>query len=498
MANNVIKFGTSGWRAKIGEDFNLNNIRRAAHATALHIKENRSYGFKGEEYLLHLQSQKSASEKTPLVVIGYDTRFFSENAAEAIAEVFAFHGIATLISHSDCPTPVVAWTVMKNKAVGGVMITASHNPPDYNGYKWTPFWGGPALPEITADIEARALSLSALAVEKRIPFEQAKRSNLIKIVDFKKSYFQQISSLIDVNIIKKSKLKIATDSVNGASRNYLRPFLEGLGLKVMAMREERDVYFSGRSPDTDADNLSNLRETVVKNKLDIGLACDGDSDRFGIIDSDGEWISPNVALGLLFNHMAKNKGLRGNGVRSVMTSHFMDAVAKIYGCEVRVTPVGFKYVGNLLRTGQYILGGEESAGLSIINHVPEKDGIIACLLAVEMLAYENKPIKKILANITKETGTFHNIRVNFHLDEETDINSVIDRLNSNPPLNLAGSPVWRIDTTDGFKFILKDGSWAGLRPSGTEPLVRIYAESKDEKKLKAIVEEAKKIAVGNF
>lgn len=498
MANNIIKFGTSGWRAKIGEDFNINNIRRAAHATALHIKENKTYGFKGEEYLLHLQSKNVKAGKNPLVVIGYDTRFFSENAAKIIAEVFAFHGIVSLLSHSDCPTPVLAWTVMDNNAVGGVMITASHNPYDYNGYKWTPFWGGPAIPEITADIELRALSLSAASIEKRIPFEEAKASNLIKIGDFAKSYFNQISKLIDTKAIKNSGLKIAADSVNGAARNYLRPFLESIGVKVIGLREERDVYFSGRSPDTDAENLSLLRETVIKNKLNLGLACDGDSDRFGIIDSDGDWLAPNTALGLIFNHMAKNKGLKGKGARSVMTSHFMDAVAKIHGMEVRETPVGFKYIGNLLRTGQYLLGGEESAGLSIMNHVPEKDGIIACLLTAEMLAFEKKSLKKILSEIRKETGHYHNTRINFKLDEKTDINSVIDRLNSNPPLNLGGSPVWRIDTSDGFKFILKDGSWAGLRPSGTEPVVRIYAESKDEKKLKEIVEAAKKIAVGDF
>lgn len=498
MANNIIKFGTSGWRARIGEDFSINNIRRAAHATALHIKENKIYGFKGEEYNLHLSSRNAKAGKNPLVIIGYDTRFFSENAAKIIAEVFAFHGIVSYVSHSDCPTPTLAWMVMKHNAVGGVMITASHNPPNYNGYKWTPFWGGPAIPEITADIELRALSLSAAAVEKRIDFEEGSASNLIKVMDFHKTYLEQISSLVDISAIKKAGLKVAVDSVHGACRTYLRPFLENIGVKVTGIRENRDVYFGGHSPDTDKENLSELIKTVTKNKLNLGLACDGDSDRFGIIDSDGSWISPNTMLGLIFNHLVKNRGLKGRGARSVMTSHFIDAVARINGLEVRETPVGFKYIGNLLRTGQYILGGEESAGLSVLNHVPEKDGIIACLLAAEMVAYERKPIKKILAELEKQTGTYHNLRLNFHLDEKIDITNVIDRLNSNPPLNLGGAPVWRIDTTDGFKFILKDGSWAGLRPSGTEPVVRIYAESRDEKKLMDIVEAAKKIAVGNF
>ncbi len=498
MANNVIKFGTSGWRARIGEDFNTSNIRRVAHATALHIKENKTYGFNGEEYIAYCANKKAKIPPTPLVIIGYDTRFFSENAAKIVAEVFAFHGISTHISTSDCPTPALAWMVMKNNAVGGVMITASHNPPNYNGYKWTPFWGGPALPEITADIEIKALSISSAQIERRIPFDEARSSNLIKVVDFHKTYFDQLSSIVDTRIIEKAGLNIAVDSVNGACRTYLRPFLENIGVKVTGLREERDVYFSGHSPDTDEGNLSSLIKTVKNGKMHMGLACDGDADRFGIVDSDGSWISPNIMLGLIYHHLINNRKVAGDAARSVMTSHFIDAIAKLHGMEVRETPVGFKYIGNLLRTGKYLIGGEESAGLSVMNHVPEKDGLIACLLAAEMIAFEKKPIKKILAEVQKKTGVYYNIRLNFKLDESLDINAIIDKLNTNPPLNIGGAPVWKIDNTDGFKFILKDGSWAGLRPSGTEPVMRIYAESKNEGKLKDIVEAAKKIAVGNF
>jgi len=498
MANNTIKFGTSGWRARIADDFNVSNIRRVAHATALHIKENREFGFKGEEYRLHLEKKRTADSKTPLIVIGYDTRFYSEQAAGIVAEVFAFHGIASLLSHCEAPTPTIAWLVMKNNAIGGVTITASHNPPNYNGYKWTPFWGGPAIPEITNDIELRSLSVTNIMLGKYVKFDEAVSSNLIKIADFHKDYMDQIHKLIDLAALKKFKIKVAADSVNGTARTYLRPILEKAGVSVIGLREERDVYFGGHSPDTDAENLGLLRETVLKNRLDLGLACDGDADRFGIIDSQGNWIAPNTVLGLLLEHLVKNRGLKGKVARSVMTSHFVDSIAKYHGLETRETPVGFKYIGNLLRTGQYLIGGEESGGLSIQNHVPEKDGVLACLLMAEMVAYEKKPISKILAAINKNVGTFYNTRLNFHLSGKIDITSIVDRLSNKPPLTVANASVWRIDHTDGFKFVMKDGSWLGLRPSGTEPVVRIYAEAKDQKRLKEIVDSGKNIINGKF
>jgi len=498
MANYNIKFGTSGWRAKIADDFNIINIRRVAHATALHIKENKEYGFKGEDYILYLKNKKSALPITPTVIIGYDTRFYSEHAAKIVAEVFAYHGIISILSNCEAPTPVIAWMVMDTNSIGGVTITASHNPPYYNGYKWTPFWGGPAIPEITSDIELKLSSVTNIMLEKFIPFEEALSSNLIKITDFHKTYFNQIQNLIDFKTIKKAGIKIAVDSVHGTARSYLRPLLEKEGIKTIGLREERDVYFNGHSPDTDEENLSDLRKTVISQKLNIGLACDGDADRFGIIDSNGNWISPNLVLGLLLEHLVKNKNLKGKFARSVMTSHFADSIAKYYGIEVRETPVGFKYIGNLLRTGQYIIGGEESGGLSIQNHVPEKDGILACLLMAEMIAYEKKSINKILSEINKRIGNFYNTRINIRLEEGTDTNAIINKLNNNPPLNIAKSPVWRIDNTDGFKFLLKDGSWLGLRISGTEPVIRIYAESRNSKKLEELVNSGKEIIKGKF
>ncbi|MHB0995503.1 MAG: phosphohexomutase domain-containing protein [Elusimicrobiales bacterium] len=499
MATPPIKFGTSGWRAIIGEDFTVPTLRRVAHAAAEHVKENREYGYKGEEYLLSLKKAGKPAPKTPTIIVGYDTRYMSEDFARNAAEAIAAEGITAVFSNTDAPTPVVAWEVMKNDASGGFTLTASKNAPHYSGVKWTPYWGGAALPEITADLEARVQGLTIAEVEKIIPFDHGVTAGIIKVEDFHEDYFKQLNSLLDLGAIRKAGLKVGADAVNGAARTYLRPMLEKAGAKVTGLREERDVLFGGRSPDTGEENLRGLREAVVKGRLHLGLACDADADRFGVIDADGTWISPNLVLGLVLEHLVKNRGLKGKVVRSVMTSHFMDAIAKSHGLEVRETPVGFKHVGNMLRTGQYLLGGEESGGLSIMNHVPEKDGILACLLMAEMVAYERKPIKKILAELARKVGTFTNTRLTLQLDKHMHMEGLVEKLKLNPPLSLGGVPVWRIDKTDGFKFIMKDGSWLGLRPAGlADPTVRLYAEAADQKKIAALCEAGRKIIAGKF
>lgn len=498
MATANIKFGTSGWRAIIAEDFTLNNLRRVTHAVAEHLKENREYGYKGEEYLLHLKNSGRIPPKIQHIVVGYDTRYLSEESGRNVAEAFAAEGLTVLLSNMDVPTPVVAWTVMKTFAAGGVMLTASHYPAHYNGFKWTTYWGGPALPEVTDDLETRVQGLTIAESEKFLPFDHAVSAGVIKITDFHESYFKQLYSLLDAGAIKKAGLKIAADSVYGSARTYLRPALEKLGAKVIPLRENRDVLFGGRAPDTEEENLKELRAAVAKNRLDLGLACDCDADRFGVIDSDGTWISPNLVLGLALEHLVKNRGFKGKIARSLMTSHFADAVGRQYGLTVRETPVGFKHVGNLLRTGAYLIGGEESGGLSIMGHVPEKDGILACLLMAELVAYERKPIKKILAELNRKVGNFVNSRIDVNVDKGVNLAAVLEKLTHRPPLNLSGASVWRIDHTDGFKFIMKDGSWLGLRPSGTEPLVRIYAEAPTKTKMETLLEAGKKIISGKF
>jgi len=374
-------------------------------------------------------------------------------------------------------------------------VTASHNPGNYNGIKWTPYWGGPATLDVTGDIERRISVLGHHNI-RMMTYEKAERDGWIAYKDFRGGYFKQLRKVLDIKKIKAAKLRIGVDAMHGAARHYLRPFLESIGLTVEAINEERDVTFQGHSPEPTPERLERLAALMKKKKLNLGLACDGDADRFGILDSGGAWISANEVLALSLHHLVTYRGLTGGVARSLMTSHFVDAVAKSRKLRVRETPVGFKYIGELLRMGDFVLGGEESGGLSIRGHVPEKDGILACLLMVELAAYAKKPLIQVRDALFKELGAFHNLRLNFELSGVKMAKDLRDRLTQKPPLNIAGTSVWRIDHADGFKFILKDGRWMGMRLSGTEPVVRLYAEAFDKKGLQALVNDGKKIITG--
>jgi phosphomannomutase len=491
----MIRFGTAGWRAIVSDEFTFQNVRKVAHTVSGYIKENPEYGVTSAEYAAHLGG--ATRSPVPVVIVGYDTRFMSEDFAHEIAGVLASDGVKTLVSAGDLPTPAVGWAILERKAIGGIMLTASHNSANYNGLKWMPFWGGAATPSVTDDIERRIELLGSHTV-KSMPPDRSLRESWIEEVDFRPGYFKQLASLLDVKAIKKSRLKIGIDAMHGSARNYMRPFLESLGLEVTGLHEDRDVLFGGRSPEPNAESLPELHELMTKKKLNIGLACDGDGDRFGIMDAGGEWISPNETLALAVEHLVANRGLKGKVARSVMTSHFLDAVAKSHGLDTRETPVGFKYIGDLLRTGQYLLGGEESGGMSIRGHIPDKDGMLACLLMLELVAIERKPLAVIRQRLFKRVGSFHNVRINYKMERMREIVELQERLRVKPPLDLAGGSVWRIDESDGFKFILRDGSWLGLRPSGTEPAFRVYAEASTPQKLEALVAAGKKMLQGKF
>jgi phosphomannomutase len=492
----MIKFGTSGWRGVVSDEFTFANVRKVTHAAAGSVKESVDVGYNSDEYRQFLGG--AAPSRVPTVVIGYDTRFMSEDFAREAAAVLASDGVRTLFSATDLPTPAAAWAVLAHKAVGGVMITASHNQSNFNGFKWMPYWGGAASPVVTDELERRVELLGDHAV-KAMAEERAVKESWFETVDFRESYFDQLESLLDVKAIRKAKLKVGVDVMHGSGRHYLRPFLEKrLGVEVVALNENRDVLFGGISPEPTPESTTALAELVKKRKLALGLACDGDADRFGIIDAGGEWIPANDVIALAYEHLVVSRGLKGKAARSVMTSHFIDAVAKSHGSETRETPVGFKFLGELLRGGQFLLAGEESGGLSIRGHVPEKDGILACVLMLELVACEGKPLAAVRARLHKKLGAFLNARVNQRVDRLRQIIELEDRLRAKPPLELAGSSVWRVDQSDGFKFILRDGAWLGLRSSGTESVFRMYAEAHTPKRLKEMLDAGKKMIQGKF
>jgi phosphomannomutase len=492
----MIRFGTSGWRGVVSDEFTFANVRRVAHAAAGSVKESPDVGHNSDDYRAFLAG--TTPSRVPTVVIGYDTRFLSEEFAREAASVFANDGVRTLFSATDLPTPAAAWAVLAQKAVGGVMITASHNPGQYNGFKWMPYWGGSASPAVTNDLERRVELLGDHAV-KAMTEDRAIKESWTETIDFRESYFDQLESLLDVKAIKKAKLKVGVDVMHGSGRSYLRAFLEKrLGVEVIALNENRDVLFGGRSPEPTEESLAELTELVKKKKLDLGLACDGDADRFGILDAGGVWIPANDVVALAYEHLVTHRGLKGKAGRSVMTSHFVDAVAKSHGSETRETPVGFKYLGELLRSGPFLLAGEESGGLSIRGHVPEKDGLLACLLMLELVACEGKDLVSVRARLHKKVGAFYNTRINFKMDRLRQVIELEERLKTKPPLELAGASVWRVDQLDGFKFILRDGSWLGLRSSGTEAVFRVYAEAHTPKRLQEMLEAGKKMLQGKF
>lgn len=470
-----IKFGTSGWRGIIADEFTFARIRAVTQAIADHLV---AQGLKDKG-----------------VVVGYDTRFLSERFAQEAARVLAACGIRAYLSNRDVPTPVVAFEIIRRKAAGGINFTASHNPPEYNGLKFSPSWGGPALPETTKDIEARA---NALLEKNSIPtltLADAKEKGLLEETDLRKVYLDDIRKKIDIEVIKKAKLKVAVDLLYGTGRDYLDTVLRDAGCAVTLIHGNRDALFGGHSPEPSEENLTELSGIMKKGRFDIGLAVDGDADRFGILDIDGTYINPNQVLALVLDYLCRMRGWKGGAARSIATSHLVDAVAKKHGIEVYETGVGFKYIGDLLVQGKIIFGGEESAGMTIKDHVPEKDGILACMLVAEMVAKERKSIKDLLKRLYKEVGVILNQRINIHLTEEN--RKAMDERLSQPLTELDGLRVKGKKTTaDGTKYMIDDDSWVLMRASGTEPVVRLYVESSSEEKIKVLVEAGRKFILG--
>lgn len=469
-----IKFGTSGWRAKIADEFTFRNVQILTQAISDYLW--------GRVHILHRKN-----EPVPKIVVGYDTRFLSEKFALSSAEVLSGNNIEVLLTNRDTPTPVISFEIIRQKLCGGINITASHNPKDYNGLKFSPSWGGPATPETTSSIEK--------LIKKNEEAEIRTNTTLVKYFDPSKFYIKRIKELIDLKAIKKSKIKIVIDLLYGTGRGYLDNVLEETGKVVKILHNYRDVNFGRITPEPSNSNLEELRKELKKNKADLGLSLDGDADRFGIVDADGTFITPNQIIAILLNHLVKTRGITGCVVRTVSTTHFIDAIAKKLNVDVRETPVGFKYIGEIMTKEDIIIGGEESGGLTIYKHIPEKDGILACLLVAELVAIEKKTIKDYLKELTKKVGLYLSERIDITLeqDKKKKLQMVLE---INPPDEISGIKVKSIDKKDGFKFNLNDGSWLLIRFSGTEPKVRCYIETNNKEKLTSLTESGRKIILG--
>lgn len=465
----MIKFGTSGWRAIIAEEFTFANVRRVVQAIAVHLKTTRASS---------VVDRGSSANST--VIVGYDSRFLSPEFAQTAAEVLTAQGLSVLFSKDFIPTPVVSFHVLHQKALGSVNFTASHNPPNYNGLKLNMSNGAPASLEVTQDIERLANNAESVAAA-----EGSGHSSSVQMFDPRPAYLSRLRKLIDVSALKKAKLKVGADVLYGTGRGYLDSLLKEAGCRTTVLHNWRDVTFGGQSPEPAESELKELIQRMRQEKLVAGFATDGDADRFGIVDYDGTLLSPNEILPIVLQHLVKRRGQKGFVVRSVMTSQFLDAVARHYDLAVKETPVGFKYIAESMKDQGFLMGGEESGGLTIAGHVPEKDGILACLLMAEIRAVEKKSYRDILRALRQQVGPYLSKRINLHLSEPV-MQAVRRRMSTLTPNSLDGWEIKKIVRLDGFKFIFRDDSWLGVRLSGTEPVVRLYLESDTLKKLKAL------------
>jgi phosphoglucomutase len=449
-----IKFGTSGWRGLIAHDFTFDNVRLVTQAIA--------------DYLNTIPAPPSKT-----VILGYDTRFLGREFSLAAAEVLKANGLVPLMTNRDAPSPAIALNIRTRKAIGGINMTASHNPAEYQGLKFSTSNGAPAHPEVTKQIEASVARLQS----EHWGFQAAVIGTFqCKTFDPQPHYFRQLRKIIDFAAIRKAKLKVAVEMMYGTGRGYLDTLLEDAGATVTLFHDQPNPLFGGHHPEPNAEGMAEVSRFVSSRKAQLGLGLDGDADRFGIVDQDGAWLTPNQVLVLSFYHLKKNRGWTGGVVRTVPTSHQVDAVANLFGVQVYETPVGFKYIGAVMEREPIIVGGEESGGLSVKGHVPEKDGILACLLMAELVATERKSLGRILKELEKQTGEFHTDRINVAIQPESK-EALLAKLGSGLE-SIGPFRVEKFITLDGYKYLLPDNEWVAFRASGTEPLIRCYIEAR--------------------
>ena len=459
-----IKFGTSGWRAVMAEEFTFTNVRRAVGGIARYVA-----------------SQKPAGAR---VIVGRDPRFLGETFCAMAAEILSAHGIAPLVVSEPAPTPAFAHAVVQNKADGVINFTASHNPPEYNGIKFSTPDGCPALPEVTKNIEAEIVAGDSVSAKASGPVSAAQGS-----LDPKPGYLKRLAEIVDLDVIRKASLRVAFDPMWGSARGYSDELLRAAGLQVATVHDNRDVLFGGHAPEPDDHLLEDLRKKMRETGAQIGIATDGDADRFGIVDADGTFLQPNYVIALLFDYLVESRGWKNGVAKSVATTNLINALAQHHEVELHETPVGFKYIGELIMQDKIAIGGEESAGLSIRHHVPEKDGVLAGLLCCEAVARRGKSLGEQLKAISNQVGSFYPERQNFRLTPEVKA-KFTEKLRQDPK-DFCGRAVSQVVRTDGLKLVFSDGSWVCYRLSGTEPVVRAYTEARSEKGLEKLSTAAK-------
>ena len=470
-----IKFGTDGWRAVISEEFTFDNLRKVAQAIA--------------DWTLAEAAGWPASD--PSMVVGFDTRFLSDRYAADVACVLAANGIQVYLAQADAPTPAISFAIVHKQATGGVMITASHNPPRYNGIKLKASYGGSVGPgesrRVEAYLEANEKHGSAPSMAS---YQEALAEGRIQHFDPYPAYAQRLRRLVDFDVLRRSGLRVLVDPMYGSGRGYLRGLLAEAGVEVDEIHGEMNPGFGGLHPEPIARHLGPLMEALGRGIWDLGLATDGDADRIGAVARSGRFVDPHCIFALTLRYLVEQRGWRGAVVKTVSTTQMINRLADRYGLPLHETPVGFNYISDLMLQEQVLIGGEESGGISVQGHIPEGDGVLMGLLLTEIVAASGRSLDELLDDLMADVGPCAYARrdVKVPPDRPYDKQQMVTRLTASVPDELSGQRVVSVNQRDGVKYLLADDSWLLVRPSGTEPVLRIYAEARSPAQVETLLQ----------
>ncbi len=465
-----IKFGTDGWRAVIAETFTFENLRLVSQATA--------------DHLLDL----AGPDSHPEIVIGFDTRFLSDRFAAEVGRVMAANGIVSHLARADAPTPAISYNIVHKNAIGGVMITASHNPPRYNGFKIKADYGGAASKQQINAIEQKLFVINDRIGANLMDYQKAEDQGLIRRFDPAWPYYEHLSSnLVNMDIISNGELKVVADAMYGSGRGVYREILSRTLTTIYDLHSERNPGFGGIHPEPVGRNLKELVTMVQRENAHVGLATDGDADRLGAVDEQGNFVDPHTIMSLAVRYLVEKRGMTGDIAKTISSTFMLNRLAKQYDLTLHETPVGFDVIADLMLKNNVLLGGEESGGISIKGHIPEGDGILMGLLLLEIVAEAGVPLSEIVADLQKSVGPAIYRRDDIRLKSFVAKAEMVKRLLDGVPQQIAGESVVKVDSYDGVKYHLADDSWLLIRPSGTEPVLRVYAEAESEAALDAII-----------
>jgi len=481
-----IHFGTDGWRAVISDTFTFHNLRLVGQAIADAV---------GSEHWLNGKTTTQNIDPRKMVV-GYDTRFLSDRYAVDMARVLAANGYKVLLSQSDAPTPVISFTVRHQGAIGGVMITASHNAPRYNGVKLKAAYGGSALPEQCRRVEVYLNDNESRGRgPNQMDFEQARQAGLIQRINPLPAYYEHLRNLINFDLIAENPQRIVVDSMYGSGRGVMKGVLQGTGCEVQEIRAELNPGFGGVHPEPIGRYLGALASAISTGMGDLGLVTDGDADRIGAMDGRGNFVDPHKIMALSLRYLVEKRGWHGPVIRTVSTTSMIDRLAERYGLPMYETPVGFNHIADYMLQGDVLIGGEESGGISFQGHIPEGDGILMGLLLLEIVAASGKTLYELVENLLEEVGPAFYQRTDLRLSHPVSKEAMSRSLVDEAPAEIGGEKVVRISTVDGIKYLMADGSWLLIRPSGTEPVLRVYAEGRTSQMVQDLLGYGEQVAI---